>query len=109
MQTEWANFFSAQLVERELAEAQALNAYEIAKLSAFDPKAKTVTAGKSAAATDPSVTGAYDRWITAKYDRKAMETVMKSRDSLASIVSREVTRRVGRDGPQRRADWNGGG
>lgn len=107
--TEWANFFSAQLVEREKAEAEAANAYEIAKASAFDSGAKTVTAGKAARDADPRVLGAYQRWHDAKYDRKAMETVVKSQEAYANIASREISRRVGRDGPQRRVDWNGGG
>lgn len=108
-QIEWQNFFAAEVVKLELVEGQAEYMLKYEEASAYLQVGdfKTVTESKAARDHSPAVMEAAAEWFQAKIDRKAMQVVMESRERCAQLLSREITRRVGREPVQRRSDkWN---
>jgi hypothetical protein len=105
----WENFIAEELVRAEVEELRATNSLKIAEarfLSLFtsDKKSPTVTEAKSAAKLDPVVEAASDRLVMAYALRKVLSEQQGSLARTASFISRELSRRIGRDPVDRRND-----
>lgn len=108
----WQNFAASVSVEAEVREAE--YEYEVEKaeseavVAAWSGTSKDrVTVAKAQRALDPKVNELKDRWLQAKAARKRAQVVRDNCERIVNLISRELTRRVGREGPERRANrWN---
>lgn len=109
----WANHLAGQLASTEVDERAAEHALEFAEASALvltwgnrQHKDDTITLAKAQRDSDPAVIEARDA-LQVIYARRKMLTVMfNSADKDGSVVSRELTRRVGRnDRESRESRW----
>ena len=110
-QTAWVNHLGAELVAAEITEETAHVIHERLKTEAMlriEPvKGETMTERKLRAGLSAEVQEAEDEFLAAKAYRKVLGNVYESAERKASNISREITRRVGRDGPERRsARWS---
>lgn len=109
---EWANHLGAELVLAEITEETALVIFERLKterMLSLEPeyKGETMTERKARAGLSEDVQEAEDEFLAAKAYRKVLANLYESAERKASNISREITRRVGRDGPDRRSmRWN---
>ena len=107
----WQNFAATIAVEAEVREAQAEMdlATEEAKVMIrmwTGAKEDRVTIAKAQRDQDPDVLAAQTALGLVKASRKRAQTVRDNAERIASLVSRELTRRVGRDPVDRRtARW----
>lgn len=111
--TAWVNYLSTKLAEAELVEESAeyqlkqAKAVEMLRLEAELPKGTSVTELKARAELSDDVSDAEVEYQAARAYRKLLEPIYESAERKASNISREITRRVGRDGPDRRnMRWN---
>ncbi|MCA1783602.1 MAG: hypothetical protein ABR616_15770 [Dermatophilaceae bacterium] len=110
--TEWTNHLGAELVNAEITEETAQTIFErmkTAKMLGMEPsyKGETMTERKARAGLSDEVQEAEDEFLAAKAYRKLVLNLYESAERKASNISREITRRVGRDGPDRRSmRWN---
>lgn len=111
--TEWVNYLSVKMAEAELVEETAetirdrLKSRVMLELEEEQPKGTSVTELKARAALSDDVLEADDEYRAARAYRKLLVPIYESAERRASNISREITRRVGRDGPDRRsARWN---
>ena len=110
--TEWANHLGAELVLAEITEESAQTIFERMKTETMlrlEPayKGETMTERKARAGLSVEVREAEDEFLAAKAYRKVLANIYESAERKASNISREITRRVGRDGPDRRSmRWN---
>lgn len=102
-QIAWQNFFSTLVVQAEHAEMQAELKLTEAKAAAMQGTGK-LNDKRAERDTDLAVIKANTDFINAKANRKAYQVVTDNRDRCASLLSRELTRRVGRSPLQGRAD-----
>jgi hypothetical protein len=105
----WENYLSEDLVGAETEELRAetlLKRTEAVFIAGFesDLKSGKVTAAKSAAKSDPEVQKASEAYMTAYFHRKALSMKLEGTGRLSSFVSRELSRRIGREPVQRRSD-----
>jgi len=106
-QVEWQNYFAAEVVKLELIEGQAEQQLKYVEASAYlRITDTTVTEARAQRDRDPAVMEAAAEWYQAKVNRKAMQVVCENRERCAQLLSREITRRVGREPMQRRDRWN---
>jgi hypothetical protein len=103
----WENFIGEELVRAEVEELRAESYKRIAEarfIASFesDLKSGRVTAAKSAARQDPDVELAEDRYVRAYAMRKALQAQQASLARTSSFVSRELSRRIGREPVERR-------
>lgn len=107
----WQNFAATMAVEMEVREADAEHtlATEEARVminSWTGAKEDRVTIAKANRDRDPQVLSATSDLGRVKAQRKRAQTVRDNAERIANLVSRELTRRVGRDPVERRnARW----
>lgn len=99
----WQNFIDQQAVEIEIAETRAQSRKDIAVArTVIASDEKTVTRQRAHATIE--VEQANEDWLVAKTNRKAIGIQKDALDRLTNLVSRELSRRIGRGPTQRRAD-----
>lgn len=99
----WAEFLNSRLALAEIDEAEAENTFKVAEAKALATSdASTVTEAKAEVRLEREVAEAHDDYAAATAYRKLIRTMYENADRRASLVSRELTRRVGRDGNERR-------
>jgi hypothetical protein len=103
--TAWQNFFSTQMVEVEGEEEAVEEKLRVAEarimISSMEP---TVTRAKALRDVDPKIVQMREKLRELKVRRKALSIAVQNRDRCAAVLSRELTRRVGREPVQRRVD-----
>lgn len=104
-QIAWQNYFATQVVvadaEETEAEAELKTAEAVFMLN--HPGTKLYDARDQRTA-DEEIAALRLTHRTARAKRKLVSTLMENRERNANLVSRELTRRVGREGVQRRSD-----
>jgi hypothetical protein len=104
-QIAWQNHLAVKVAQADIEEAEAeasLKTQEaLVMLNSHDDK---VTQQRLARDADEEVRKARDHLRVAKARRKLLQVMMENRERAANLISRELTRRVGREGPQRRND-----
>ncbi len=99
----WQNFIDQKSVGIEIEETRAQSRKDIAVARSLTAsEEKQVTRQKAEATIE--VQRSNDEWITAKASRKAIGIQKDALERLANLVSRELSRRIGRGPTQRRAD-----
>lgn len=109
----WANHLGAELAMAEIDERAAEHALAMAEASALvlawgqrQSKEDTVTLAKAQRESDPGVIKARDELQVIYAKRKLLQAIQSSAEKDAALVSRELTRRVGRaDRDFREARW----
>lgn len=103
--TEWTGYMGTQLAAAEVDERSASDALDQHKaLSAVrNASEKTVTAAKAKAYEDPAFVEAQEAYRERHAYRKLLEGLYKATDAKGSLLSRELTRRVGREPREGRA------
>jgi L-lactate utilization protein LutC len=108
--TAWVNHLSVKLAEAEAMEEAA--EYYVKRtrtkiMLADEDRYGTVTELKMHAESSEEFLEAEDEFRTARTYRKMLQPIYESAERRASNISREITRRVGRDGPDRRSSrWS---
>ena len=106
---EWQNFMDTLFVAAEEAEAAAASELELQEAYAIaQSEAKEVTKARAFARQHPDVVHAQVEARNAKATRKALGMKINNLDRLAFIVSRELTRRLGRAPQEGRVSRYGG-
>lgn len=108
----WQNFAASVSVEAEVREADC--EYEMEKaeseavVAAWGGTSKDrVTVAKAQRALDPKVNELRQKWLAAKAARKRAQVVRDNCERIVNLISRELTRRVGRESTDRRQQrWN---
>lgn len=104
-QIAWQNYFATQVVAADAEETEAEAAVKTAEalfmLNHTDTKLYDARDQRSA---DEEIGALKLAYRTARARRKLLVTLMENRERSANLVSRELTRRVGREGVQRRSD-----
>ena len=105
----WQNYAATKLAEAEIEETKADAAVRYVEATAMaqaQPSAK-VTQTKAKMTAVPEIAKARDRAIDAYATRKMVAVIYANCDRCVALISRELTRRVGREGPERRQNrWN---
>ncbi|MEU0213570.1 hypothetical protein ABZ281_00120 [Streptomyces sp. NPDC006265] len=103
--TRWAEYAGTQLAAAAVDEKDAEAVLEHCKaLAAVKAKnEKSVTAQKAAAASDEDVKEADAEYRKAYAVRKLTEAIYSGADRKSAVVSRELTRRIGRSDREGRA------
>lgn len=105
-QLSWQNFFATQVAEAEVIEAEA-EAHLKTQEAVVMLTGKKVTEARAERDIDENVVAARNDYLVSKARRKMLQVTMENRERCANLISRELTRRVGREGNQRRNDrWN---
>lgn len=105
----WQNYAATEFVKCEVEEAKASAAVRFAEASVMilTTDKETVTRAKASMVTVPEVQIARDRELDAYSARKLTGVVYANCERCVNLISRELTRRVGREGPERRMNrWN---
>ena len=103
--TSWLNFAAVRFAEAEVEEERAeanLKYAETALMVAAAPKPGSVLTARAAGAMDPKVIVAKDRVLDAYALRKLTAVMYGNCERCVNLISRELSRRIGRDGPERR-------
>lgn len=107
----WQNFAASVAVESEVREADAEQALATEEASVMirswtGAKEDRVTISRAQRDVDPTVQEALKSLHAIKAARKRAQTVRDNAERIASLVSRELSRRIGRDPVERRnARW----
>jgi hypothetical protein len=103
--TSWVEYTGARLAAAEVDEKSCVDTLEAHKaLSAVrNSNQKTVTAAKAKAYEDPEYVAAQEAKTAAYAYRKMLQAVYDSADRKNTLLSRELTRRVGRGDREARA------
>ncbi len=104
----WENFLSSVIAEQEGAELEAKAQIEIAESIAKASATGTVTERRFTAAADEKVVEARNEATRAKRSMKTLTATLESLNRASNFVSRELSRRIGREPTNRRADRYGG-
>ena len=108
--TSWLNYAAVRFAEAEVEEEKAeanLKYAEAAQMVAAQPKQGAITTAKAAGLLNPAVTTAKDRVLDAYARRKMTSVMFGNCERCVNLISRELSRRIGRDGPERRQmRWN---
>ena len=102
-QLAWQNFFATQVAQAEIDEADA-EAQLKTQEAVIMLTGKKVTEARAERDVDENVIAARSTYLVAKAKRKMLQVTMENRERCANLISRELTRRVGREGNQRRSD-----
>jgi hypothetical protein len=101
----WQNYANELLVEAEVEEHDAESKLEYAEMQAmmkdWDGKG-TVAARKAEAKQDPEVERLEAEHLKRYAERKYIKMIYENCERSAALVSRELSRRIGRDGTERR-------
>jgi hypothetical protein len=102
--TAWQNFAATRLAEAEVEEerAEAAVRYEEAVAMSLAPATAKVTVTRAQTATSKTMQAARDRQLEAYATRKMTQVVFANCERVVALISRELTRRVGREGTDRR-------
>lgn len=103
-QIAWQNFFATQVAQAEILEAEAEAEMKIQEAMAMLSSSKKVTEARVERDTNPKVIDTRKIYMQAHARRKMLQVSMENRERCANLISRELTRRVGREGNQRRSD-----
>lgn len=108
----WADYLTVQLALAEITEAASERIYrrvrDLAMLRIDAPKGQVQRAKADASLTD-EVLEAEEEAAQAKAYRKIVAGLCENVERDAALLSRELSRRIGRDGPERRdRRWGGG-
>ena len=99
----WQNYANAELARAEILEEHADRYLKsISATAMLRVDAKTVTQQKAIVQDDPEVVAATEAWLVAYAKRKLLKVAADSFESQGFVVSREITRRLGRDPQERR-------
>jgi hypothetical protein len=103
--TSWVEYTGARLAAAEVDEKSSVDTLEAHKaLSAVrNSNQKTVTAAKAMAYEDPEYVAAQEAKTAAYAYRKMLQAIYDSADRKNTLLSRELTRRVGRGDREARA------
>jgi len=107
--TEWQGYMGTRLAVAEVDESSFENEIKTreARSAAMNSGAKNVTTAKAAVYTDPDFIAAKEAKEHAYAYRKIMQSIYDATEKKTVLVSRELTRRVGRDPrEQRNGRWN---
>lgn len=105
----WAEYAATELASAEAIEEQAERIHRRLRDQRMLQESGTVTAAKAVAGLSDDVIEAEEEYASARAYRKLVQGVLANLDRSQSILSRELTRRVGREHPERRsAKWGGG-
>jgi hypothetical protein len=99
----WQNFIDQEYVTMEIEETRAQSRKDVATARAMvssDQKQVTLQKAESAIEVDAFTSD----WVTTKANRKAVGIQKDALERLANLVSRELSRRIGRGPTQRRSD-----
>jgi hypothetical protein len=102
-QLAWQNYLATQVAKAEIEEADA-ESFLKTKEAVVMLTGKKVTEARAERDVDENVIAARDRYLVAKAKRKLLQVTMENRDRCVNLISRELTRRVGREGSIRRSD-----
>jgi len=102
-QLAWQNYLATQVAKAEIEEADA-ESFLKTKEAVVMLTGKKVTEARAERDVDENVIAARDRYLVAKAKRKLLQVTMENRDRCVNLISRELTRRVGREGSIRRND-----
>jgi hypothetical protein len=106
-QLAWQNFFATKVAAAEIEEAEAESVLKSKEATVMLLCGKKVTEARAARDIDPEVSEARGLYLQYHARRKLLQVTMENRERCANLISRELTRRVGREGNQRRNDrWN---
>ena len=102
----WAEFQSVQLAAAMVSEkfAEEALAKHRAIAAVANKTEKTVTAAKARAYEDPEFEAAIEAEIKAYSYRKMIESIYNNTERKAAVLSREITRRVGRNDRESRGN-----
>jgi hypothetical protein len=104
----WQNYASTNLAEAEVIERRAEARLENFKQQGTvlnwdaEPSDKRVTVAKAKALTSPEYEKLQQAYLIAYANRKMTESVYENCERSAALVSRELTRRIGREPMERR-------
>lgn len=106
--SEWASHLGQELAVAEIVEEAAQDIYESLRtrhMIALEPASRneTMTERRARAEILDDVAEAKDEWRSSRAYRKLVANIAEAAERRASNISREITRRVGRDGPDRRS------
>lgn len=106
-QLAWQNFFAVQVAEAEIEEAEAEAELRYREAAALLESGKKLNEARASRDIDPGVVSAREAHAVAHARRKLLQVTTENRERCANLLSRELTRRVGREGNYRRNDrWN---
>lgn len=97
----WANYAKSVLVQAEIEEEQAEHDLKIVEAQSLiedwntNPKKDTVTAAKARRDIDATVVDARQKLLNARAYRKLLESVYDRCERSATVLSRELSRRIG--------------
>jgi hypothetical protein len=105
--TQWGSYLNTVVARAEIDESEAENLHgdlRAAKLvhNWGGGKDDRVTLSKAESDIDPHVRDARDNYEQARAYRKMVARLYENTCSEAAVLSRELTRRVGREAPERR-------
>lgn len=105
--TRWTDYFGGQvaLAEIDVREIESLLSYAEATVLLSNwtgAKEDRVTMARAERDTDEEVVDLRNKLEVATAYKKLMATIYESAERDAALVSRELTRRVGREAPERR-------
>ena len=109
----WVNYAKAELAKAEILEEGALSALRqteaFALISQWDDtnKGDTVTMAKARRDVDPEVVDNGNKHREARAYRKMVDTVFDRCERNATVLSRELSRRISMTPVERRLQWTG--
>ena len=109
----WVNYAKSELVHAEIIEENALSALRQAEALALleqweaDSKGDTVTMAKARRDVDPTVREHHHRHHEARAYRKLVDTVFDRGERNATVLSRELSRRISLTPNERKLQWTG--
>lgn len=107
--TRYQDYVSGQLVEAEINESSAVNLLDVAKAQHMvgawtGASTDRVTLSKAEALLDQRVKECSELLSQLKARRKLLGVMVEALARDAAVVSREISRRIGREGIERRVD-----
>lgn len=104
-QISWQNHLAVQVALAENAEAEdEAHLKTLEALAMLNSPSSKVTTARLERDADREVQNAREALRVSKARRKLLVTMMENRERAANLISRELTRRVGREGASRRND-----
>lgn len=101
----WTNYHSSRLARAQVEEKYAESVLEVRRASAvLSKKSRSVTESKAIAEADAEVQDAQQAYLAAYEKRKIEEAAYNNAERLAQLLSRELTRRVGRNDRENRGN-----
>jgi hypothetical protein len=103
----WQNYIAVRVAQAEIAEAEAQTKLTVDQATALvkswtGTKEDRVAVARAERELHPEVREQQDRYNTARAHRKMLTTLAENMERAAMVVSRELTRRVGRENTERR-------